>query len=406
MCVHPGASRGRAPRRTAWVAEPLITEEGIADLESRVGLYYRSGPYRLEVTSDDIRNNARMNGDWNPLYVDPDYGIGTRFGTHVAPPTYVDLIKHYTATAIGGLPGVHAFHAGNDIEFFQAVRAGDTIGPTFRPWRVERKRGRFAGEMVAMDVEIAYRNQFDELVAVAHGNVLRVVRAEARERGKYADVKPEPYQPEELERIWDAYDREEIRGSTPRYWEDVAVGELVGPIVRGPLRIVEISFRNWHGGGRLTGAGGMTYGGHYFQFQEYLQRPGYAETDVETGVSDHPHRGHWEDSFARKIGVPGAYDIAVQRTAWHATLMTNWVGDEGWLRRVWCEFRLFNVEGDTTWITGKVIRKWIEGRQHLVEVELTAQNQRGESTTPGGAWVVLPSRHPGGYVPGVTGRSR
>ncbi len=382
------------------MAERAITEEGIAELESRLGSYYRSGPYRLDVSADDIRNNARMNGDWNPLFVDAAYGAGTRYGAHVAPPTYVDLIKHYTATAIGGLPGVHAFHTGNDVEFFRPVRAGDVIGPTFRPWRVERKSGRFAGEMVAMDMEILYRNQFDELVAIAHGNVFRVVREDARRRAKYADVTPAPYTAAELERIWDTYDHEEVRGPEPRYWEDVAVGDVVGPIVRGPLRVVEVSFRNWYGGGQLTGAGGMTFGGHYHQFREYLDRPGYAETDEATGVDDHPHRGHWEDSFARKIGVPGVYDIAVQRTAWHATLMTNWAGDDGWLRRVWCEFRRFNVEGDTTWITGKVVRKWIEGREHMVEIELAAHNQRGEDSTPGGAFVVLPSRNPGAYVPG------
>ncbi|MGZ3318596.1 MAG: glycoside hydrolase N-terminal domain-containing protein, partial [Isosphaeraceae bacterium] len=75
--------------------------------------------------------------------------------------------------------------------------------------------------------------------------------------------------------------------------------------------------------------GGMVYGGHYYQFEEYLRRPGLAEVEEGTGVMDHPHRGHWEESFARKIGVPGVYDIAVQRTAWMTTLMTNWAGDAG-----------------------------------------------------------------------------
>jgi acyl dehydratase len=377
----------------------LMTDEAIEALRARVGAFYRSGPYRLEVTSDDIRNNAIANGDWNPLYVDPDYGPRTSYGSHVAAPTYVDLIKHYTATAIGGLPGVHAFHAGNDVEFFKPVRAGDTIGPTFRPWRVEEKEGQFAGRMVPMDMEILYRNQRDDLVAIAHGQVFRVVREQARQRGKYAEVRKEPYSEKQLEEIWETYDNEEIWGARPRYWEQVKVGDTLGPIVRGPLRTVEISFRNWSGSGVLTGAGGMTYGGHYFQFEEYLRRPGYGEVEADTGVVDHPHRGHWEEAFARKIGVPGIYDIAVQRTAWLATLMTNWMGDEGWLRRVWCQYRKFNVEGDTTWIRGTVVRKWIQGRQHLVEIEVESLNQRGESSTPGGGWVVLPSRHAGSHVP-------
>lgn len=388
------------------VAEPAerpdrqITDEGVERLRARLGAFYRSGPYRIDVTEDDIRNNAIANGDWNPLYLDPGYGARTRYGGQVAAPTYVDLIKHYTAAAVGGLPGIHSFHAGNDVEFFRPVRPGDVIGPTFRPWQIEEKQGSFAGRTIASDMEIVYRNQRDELVAVAHGNVFRIVREQARKRGKYEKQQKEPYTDEQLERIWSAVDNEKIRGATPRYWEQVEIGDTLGPIVRGPLRTVEISFRNWFGAGRLTGAGGMTFGGHYYQFEEYLRRPGYAEVEESTGVMDHPHRGHWEDSFARKIGVPGIYDIAVQRTAWLATLMTNWSGDDGWLRRVWCQFRRFNVEGDTTWITGKVVRKWIEGRQHLVEIEIESLNQRGEPSTPGGGWVVLPSRHAGSHVPG------
>lgn len=376
-----------------------ITDEAIANLRARIGAYYRSGPYRLDVTVDDIRNHATNNGDWNPLYVDPAYGPTTRYGAMVAHPTYVDLILHYTVAGVGGLPGVHVFHSGNDISFFRSVRPGDTIGPTYRPCSVEEKHGKFAGRMVHVDMEIIYRNQRDEVVARAHGPGLRVVRQQARERGKYADQRKQPYNAEMLEAIWAAYDGEEIRGDKPRYWEDVKVGEELPPIVRGPLRIVEIAFRGWSGGGRLTGAGGLTAGAHYYQFEEYMRRAGYAERDETTGVSDHPHRGHWEDDFARFIGVPGAYDVAVQRTAWMAILVTNWVGDHGWLRRVWNEFRRFNVEGDTTWVRGRVVRKWIEGRQHLVELEVAGTNQRGEVSTPGGAWAVLPSKHPGSFVP-------
>lgn len=380
-------------------SERRITDEAIEALRSRIGAFYRSGPYRIDVTADDTRNNAIANGDHNPLYADPEYGPRTRYGSMVAAPTYVDLVKHYTAAAVGALPGVHAFHAGNDVHCFKPVRPGDTIGASFRPWKMEEKHGNFAGRMLAVDTEIIYRNQRDELVAIGHGNVFRLVREEARRRGKYREQQKERYSLEELERIAELYELEELRGAEPRYWEHVAVGDTLGPIVRGPLRVVEISFRNWFGGGRLTGAGGMTYGGHYYQFEEYLRRPGYAEVEESTGVMDHPHRGHWEDSFARKIGVPGIYDIAVQRTAWLGTLLTNWMGDDGWLRRVWCEFRKFNVEGDTTWITGTVVRKWIEGRHHLVEVAIKALNQRGELSTPGGAWVVLPSRLPGAAVP-------
>jgi acyl dehydratase len=377
-----------------------ITDEGIADLERRLGAYYQSGPYRLVITADDIRNNAEANGDINPLFSDAGYAAKSRYRSIIAPPTYVDLIKHYTATMIGGLPGVHAFHVGNAVEFFAPVRPGDVIGPSFRPWKMSEKQGKFAGRMIAVDCEILYRNQRDELVAIAHGEIFRVVREQARQRGKYAEQKKEPYTREQIEEIWRIAESEEVRGRETRYFEDVNVGDTLGPIVRGPLRVVEISFRNWTGGGKLTGAGGMVYGGHFFQFEEYLRRPGLAEKEEGTGLMDHPHRGHWEEAFARKIGVPGIYDIAVQRTAWMTTLMTNWCGDDGWVRSVNSQFRKFNVEGDTTFITGTVTGKRVERNLHIVDIEIRCMNQRDELQTPGSGTVILPARAPGAVVPG------
>jgi acyl dehydratase len=377
-----------------------ITEEGIAQLRDRLGAYYGSGPHFIDITVDDIRRYAQSNGDRNRLYTDPGYAGRSRFGGLIAPNTFLDLAQHYTATAIGGLPGAHAFHAGNRVEFYQAVRPGDRISPTFRPYVMTEKHGKFAGRMILVDMEILYRNQRDELVGKAHGHVLRLSRAEARNRGKYESQQKEPYSDEELGRVWDAYDHEVIRGGEARYWEDVEVGDVLGPIVRGPLRISEIAFRGWNGGGRLTGAGGRVLGAHYYQFAEYMKRPGYAEVDDASGVADHPHRGHWEADFARKIGVPGAYDIAVQRTAWLACLVTNWAGDSGWLKKIWDEFRFFNVEGDTSWLTGQVTRKWIERNEYLVAIDVKVTNQRGQVSTPGGAVVVLPSRTGRGTVPG------
>jgi acyl dehydratase len=378
-----------------------ITEEGIARLRERLGAYYGSGPHFIDITADDIRRYAQSNGDRNKLYLDQSYARKSRYGGLIAPNTFLDLAQHYTATAIGGLPGAHAFHAGNRVEFYLAVRPGDRISPTFRPYVMTEKHGKFAGRMILVDMEILYRNQRDELVGKAHGHVLRLSRAEARTRGKYQAQEKEPYDDEALARIWAAYDREVVRGGEARYWEDVAVGDQLGPIARGPLRISEIAFRGWNGGGRLTGAGGRVLGAHFYQFEEYMKRPGYAEVDDTSGVADHPHRGHWEADFARKIGVPGAYDIAVQRTAWLASLVTNWAGDDGWLKNIWDEFRFFNVEGDTSWLTGEVTRKWIERNEHLVAIDVTCTNQRGEVSAPGGATVVLPSRTGRGTVPGV-----
>jgi len=154
----------------------------------------------------------------------------------------------------GGLPGVHSFHPGNDVTFFLPIRPGDRIGCVYRPYKLEEETGQFAGRMVWLDVVIWYFNQRGEIVAKAHGPCLRVERQEARQRGKYADVGKPHYTEGQLQQVWEAYDREEIRGPAPRYWEDVKEGDGMPPIVRGPLRVTEIAFRTAHGGGRAGGA--------------------------------------------------------------------------------------------------------------------------------------------------------
>jgi hypothetical protein len=54
--------------------------------------------------------------------------------------------------------------------------------------------------------------------------------------------------------------------------------------------------------------------------------------------------------------------------------------------------RRFNIVGDTTWCKGKVKRKYAKDGYALVDLEIWAENQRGEITAPGLATVILPSK--------------
>ena len=105
-----------------------------------------------------------------------------------------------------------------------------------------------------------------------------------------------------------------------------------------------------------------------------------------------PERVHWEDELAREVGVPAAYDYGPQRISWLGHLMTNWTGDDGWLKKLRVEVRRFNIMGDTQWCKGKVTKKYIHNDEHIVECDIWAENQRGEITAPGSATVILPSR--------------
>ena len=93
------------------------------------------------------------------------------------------------------------------------------------------------------------------------------------------------------------------------------------------------------------------------------------------------------------MGLPFPYDVGVQRHCWKMHLLTNWMGDDGWLKRSYAEYRRFVYLSDVVWIRGRVVRKFIdEEGEHCVEIETSAINQRGENVMPGYGIVALPSR--------------
>ena len=73
-------------------------------------------------------------------------------------------------------------------------------------------------------------------------------------------------------------------------------------------------------------------------------------------------------------------------------LMTNWAGDDGWLKRYSVQIRRFVIVGDLVRCRGRVTRTYIEDGEHLVDCQVWSENQRGEVVAPGVATVSLPTR--------------
>jgi hypothetical protein len=71
------------------------------------------------------------------------------------------------------------------------------------------------------------------------------------------------------------------------------------------------------------------------------------------------------------------------------------MGDDGWLKKCYAEYRSFVYYSDVIWVRGKVTNKYIDGAEYCVDIETSGVNQRGENVMPGQATVVLPSREKG-----------
>jgi hypothetical protein len=161
-------------------------------------------------------------------------------------------------------------------------------------------------------------------------------------------------------------------------------------MVKGPLTVTDMIC--WH-----VGMGMGLYGVQPLRLGAANRRrvPRFYHRD-DQGVPDVMQRVHWDPEFARRSGNPTTFDYGRMRETWLIHLCTDWMGDDAWLWKLDCEFRRFNYVGDTQWLSGTVVRRYLaEGDRPAVDLDLTAVNQRGETTTPGHATILLPSREHG-----------
>jgi acyl dehydratase len=367
-----------------------ITDEALADLRARIGRETRTrdDPRLEEITKDAIRNWSRAIGDRDPLWVDEEYAKETRYGGLVAPPSIVYGLQGIAIGDRGGLPGVHSFFGGAEHHWYSPVRRNDTIKVRSVLKEVNERRSSFSRRMIEQISEVTFTNQDGEVVARSFPYGMRTERSTAKEVGKYKDRPLASYTPQQIDEIaeWYEHEPELVRGGSPRYWEDVHVGDAITEILRGPWTpTISICF--------LGVMGSLFMKTHGFWF-DYIRRHPRAGITNEFGVPEGPARGHWDSEFARRVGVPAAYDYGPERIAWMCSLLTYWAGDDGWLKRLYVEVREFNLIGDLTKLAGRVTGKRVEEGEALIDCDVWARDQRGADTVSGTATVVLPTRLP------------
>ncbi len=365
----------------------VMTEEMLAEIRSQAGkTWVVSGDAQFNkwAVEDTIRHYCNSIGDINPLFRDRSYAAKARYGCIIAPPTFLYSV-YWASGHVSGMRGIHGWHSGNLWEFFKPIKENTCFEVKQTITRVDEKVGRMSKRIWITHGDSEYRDQNGELVAKTDGWTTWAERGEAGKSEKYKGIKEATYTREELAAIEEQVLSEEIRGADPRYWEDVSVGDKLKPVVKGPLALRDMM-------AYLQGLPSPYIKAHGIYLRYEKRHPDVGMTDETTGRRDAPELVHQEPSRAHEIGIPGAYDYGCQRISWLDHLITNWMGDDGFLKKLYAEVRRFNVLGDTTWCEGKVTKKYVDRGEHLIDLEIWARNQRGEITAPGWATVRLPSR--------------
>lgn len=376
-----------------------ITDEDIERQRKLVGFDQAASTreWIQTVTEDSIRNWAHGAGDDNPLYCNPEYARGTRWGGPIAPGMMVGSIN----SPMKGDPvpdeikklrkslfkGIHVFVSGSTWDFYRPVRPGDTIYSFNGEESCEVKQSEFAGRSVInvrRDVKV---NQRAEVVAVYR--ILRVLteRKTAAKKGKYSGIQPASYTDEDIEKLDAIYAAEQPRAATPRYFEDVEKGDQLGTMAKGPLTVTDVIC--FHAAGYGFTPYAPTVGRLAHKNRKRI--PAFYIKN-EHGVPDVAQRLHWDPVWAQAIGNPMAYDYGVMRENYLFHYLSDWAGDDGIVTHVHDEIRKFNYMGDIQTITGEVLAKREENGQSLVDVAVKFVNQRGEESVRASATIALPTK--------------
>jgi acyl dehydratase len=375
--------------------EGRITGEMLEEMRAFTGTKLRIAHAisNEEATRVAIAKFANGIGDGNPLWTDETYAKGTRYGTIVAPPSWVFSVFSGLQYGWRGLSG---FHSASHIDFYLPILRDDRIAPEMISTGFDGpKPSSFADRIVVELNDNLYRNQRDELVTKVSWEVTHAERAQTRKKGKYHHIElPHPWTEEELKRIEGEVLAEERRGKNTPSWDDIEVGQTLMPVVKGPLTLTdEIAFLI--GGGapipRITA--------HGLALQFYRRHPKWAFRDPTSCGLEPIYAVHYNREAAKAQGLPYQYDVGFQRHAWQIHLLTNFAGDEGWVKKSSCEYRRFVYFSDVVWLKGTVTEKFVDNEgEHCVKIETHSVNQRGEEVMPGYGIIALPSKAQG-YTP-------
>ena len=330
-------------------------------------------------------------GDDNPLWTDPEYAAEGPYGTLVAPPSFIFACLGSVQV---GWPGLGGFHAETKMSFNRPIRVGDKITAkvVFDGFDGPIADSSFGGRRIKDYLRQEYRNQDGELVATFICSRMRFERGEMQKRASGRAVElPHPWKDEELAKIEEDVLAESPRGSNPRYWEDVQVGDEIDGITKGPLGLTDfIAFI-------AAGAAPIPrIAAHGVALRRYRKHPKWAFRDPRTHALEPVYSVHYNDYAAKLQGAQIAYDVGIQRTSWGIHALTNWMGDDGRLKSLTGQYRSHVYLSDVIRLGGKVEAKEVDADgDHVVKLTTWATNQRGQQCMPGTAVIALPRRDAG-----------
>ena len=123
-----------------------------------------------------------------------------------------------------------------------------------------------------------------------------------------------------------------------------------------------------------------------------VKQPTTRQLVMWAGASGDYFAIHYDKDFAQSKGLPGVIVHGQLVAGFLGQLITDWIGDQGSLKKLTCNYRDMNFPNENITCRGKVSKKYIENGEHSIECNIWAENTKGEKTVTGRAIVTLPTR--------------
>ena len=328
---------------------------------------------RFAISEEMVYDLADATEDPNPLYTDRAAAAASRFGALLCPPlaTWKDIAPPIGYFGAGQeshfevpLPfNSYGLNGGSDWQFLRPPYVGDWITRQFRIMDIYEKPGR-SGPLVFVERLETQTNQAGATVSLARRlSIHRALSSDADGDANAANAGApvaDELQPVDLSPPGpnESPPRPKISDRPQLYFDDIAVGMPLPPVIKGPLTTTHLV--------RWAAANGN-----------------YA-------------RIHWDLPFAQlRQGLPNVVVNGSLKNQYLGQLLVDFAGPGGWLRRFYVQHRGMDYPGDTLTAAGAVTGlREIDGIGHA-DCAVTLTNSRGHQTAAGAATVALPRRnHP------------
>jgi acyl dehydratase len=121
----------------------------------------------------------------------------------------------------------------------------------------------------------------------------------------------------------------------------------------------------------------------------FVRETGFPVWNRFAAVNDEFVPIHMDDEAGKAAGMPGAFGMGNLQWAYLHNVVRDWLGDDGTILTMQCQFRAVNNKGQTVTARGRVAAVREEADGIHVDIDVWTEDQNGSQLAPGRCSVLL-----------------